>query len=402
MTEPKEREGKKVNKYERKAFDFIEKRKDYLFFIIVTIIGIAMRFGGKDAISGDYVAYLSGWYDEIAQKGGLAALQYQIGNYGIPYQFLIALMTYIPMDSLYMYKILSCIFDFGLAFICARMVHSLKKEDSHFSFLMVYGIVLLFPTVVINSSIWAQCDSIYVFFVVLSLYYLYNKKELLSFVFLGIALAFKLQTFFIFPFFVFYIIREKRCGCIFWGGIMCISFYVMQLPGLLMGRSFFEPLQIYFGQMGTYKSMYMNFPSFWAILGNDYENLRLMAFLMAVGVLGFGLYYFMSHNTRINTSKVFFELAAWIVWTCILFLPCMHDRYGYLLEVLLIICFFIDKKNIRYVVPVLLFAMDRYSEFIWRNGFGIKEVSVLYTLLYMAYSYKFFTSTIKEKEAMEQ
>lgn len=108
-------------------------------------------------------------------NGGVKALHTQIGDYGFPYQFLIALMTYFPIQAVYLYKITSCLFDFLLAYCCARFVCFLRGERFGSFFCVVYSVILFLPTVILNSSIWGQCDAMYVTFVVLALYSLYGE-----------------------------------------------------------------------------------------------------------------------------------------------------------------------------------------------------------------------------------
>ncbi|MBR6909140.1 MAG: hypothetical protein IKN35_02485, partial [Lachnospiraceae bacterium] len=60
--------------------------------------------------------YLLGWFGQIEQLGRIHALNTQVGNYSVAYQTLIAIMTYININPLYQYKMLSVIFDYVLAF----------------------------------------------------------------------------------------------------------------------------------------------------------------------------------------------------------------------------------------------------------------------------------------------
>lgn len=168
-------------KWEKKIIVFLELHKELLFFLAVTLLGVLIRISGRNFVSGDLSYYLIPWYNEIKENGGLAALQNQVGNYGIPYQFLIAVMTYIPIKEIYLFKTLSCIFDFLLAFRGAQLVCSLKKETSHFLFLIVYACILVMPPIVLNSSVWGQCDAIYVYFVIEALLALYNEKTVNTF-----------------------------------------------------------------------------------------------------------------------------------------------------------------------------------------------------------------------------
>ena len=42
--------------------------------------------------------------------------------------------------------------------------------------ILTYGLILVIPPVLVNSSMWGQCDSIYTTFILISLYYLLDKK----------------------------------------------------------------------------------------------------------------------------------------------------------------------------------------------------------------------------------
>ena len=126
-------------------------------------------------VSGDMSGYLIVWYDTIKAYGGIHALNIQVGNYSVLYQTLIALMTYIPLSPVVLYKSLSVVFDYVLAVAVARFVYEETGKNINkavFSFAMV----LLSPIVIMNSAMWGQCDSIFTSFLVLTvlkLYYLF-------------------------------------------------------------------------------------------------------------------------------------------------------------------------------------------------------------------------------------
>ena len=91
-----------MNKIERKAIHFLEKNRGILFFAIISLLGFYIRFVGFDYISGDMKFCLIRWFDRIKQGGGLASLKDQVGNYNILYQTLIALMTYLKVNCVYL------------------------------------------------------------------------------------------------------------------------------------------------------------------------------------------------------------------------------------------------------------------------------------------------------------
>lgn len=59
-----------MNKFELRLLLFLEQKKEILFFIILTWIGIVIRWNGRTYISGDMEAFLLPWYNEIKSMGG--------------------------------------------------------------------------------------------------------------------------------------------------------------------------------------------------------------------------------------------------------------------------------------------------------------------------------------------
>lgn len=381
-----------MNKVEKEILLFLEQKKEKLFFIIISIIGCLIRLSGKEYISGDMDTFLLPWYREIKSMGGLRALGSQIGDYSVPYQFFIAWITNVPINAVYLYKLLSCVFDFLLAFFSAKFICLLKKEKSKVLFCIAYSIVLIFPTIVLNSSVWGQCDSIYATFIIIALYFLYGRKYRLSFVFLGIAFSLKLQTIFVIPFFIYYYIQEKKFGISYFL-LSLAADYMMHLPGFIMGRSLLEPIKIYLGQTSEYQEMWCNFPSVWALLGNHYDILKGFAVLFTVCILGIGLLYSIDKNIRFISPIIFLGVLIWTVWTCLLFLPSMHERYGYILDILLVYLGFVGGRvYIRYIVAAFLCSLITYGNYLFGLGINIKLLSVIYIIAYINYTY-----TITEK-----
>ena len=141
-------------KFERKIGEWIEQNIYMISVIAVTIIGVLIRYALRDFESADYQGFLSIWYEQIRQGGGIRALNMQVGNYNFLYQLLIALLTYIPIEPLYAYKILSCIFDFLLAGVIVELVRTLN--GSKVDLFIVYTIVLMSPQIFLNSAAWAR------------------------------------------------------------------------------------------------------------------------------------------------------------------------------------------------------------------------------------------------------
>lgn len=376
-----------LTRVEEKVIKFIEDYKNVLFLIVVSVIGLYIRYAGRDVVSGDMSTCLQPWYDTIKQGGRLKALKNQIGDYNILYQTLIAFMTYFKGSSIYWYKGLSVVFDFVLAFSSAWMMCDLLgKKRFGGLFNIVYTIMLFLPTNVLNGAYWGQCDSIYTVFVLLTLYYLYKEKYTAAFVFLGIAFGFKFQAIFILPFIICYYFYKKRFSVLMFFVSLAV-FWATGIFGFIYGRGFLEPIKIYSNQTKTYQSMYLNVSSIWVLVGQDYNTLKTLAMMLTFVLCGIGLYVILAKRKKIDTLEQFMNTAVWFVWVCIMFLPAMHERYTFLLDILLILLCFIDTKYIKYAALSALLSLLTYGAYLYGNGGLDKWHVLLYLGAWIHYTY---------------
>lgn len=247
---------------ERKLMNFIEKHLDMAAIAAITLLSMLIRFSLRHIVSGDVYSFLMPWYDEIKSGGGMRMLGQQVGNYNMLYQTLIALFTYLPIKALYAYKIFSIFFDYCLAFVMGSLAYRYSDVNRKWKGIFAYAAVLLSPIVIMNSSAWAQCDSIYVCFAILALFMLCREKYLPAFLLLGVSFSFKLQAVFILPLFLFVYFWRKKFSILYFliiPAVMC----VLNLAGVIMGRSFLDIFRIYFDQTNKYPSMVLNYPSIW-------------------------------------------------------------------------------------------------------------------------------------------
>lgn len=387
----------KMSDIEKKWMDQLVKHKDLLFFVIISILGMVMRQQGRDFISADMRDFLIPWYDSIKAQGGLRSLKEQVGDYNLLYQTLVAFMTYLPGSCVQYYKALSIVFDYWLAFASALLVARLSGEACfHRKFQMTYAVVLLLPTVVLNSVYWGQCDSIYTTFLVLTLLFFYEEKYISGFVMLGMGFACKLQTIFILPFLVGLYFYKKNFSlsgflvslAVFWGS---------GIVAFLCGRSVTAPFTIYLDQTGLYQKMYLNVSSFWTILnGVDYAELGTFAVILAVALCGMELYQVMSGKVRIDTGEAFVKTSGGFLWTCILFLPAMHERYTYPLDILLILLAFLDRRYWKYVAVSVLLSLTTYGDFLFGGGSVNRWNGVIYVVAWISFMLIIDTSCVKK------
>ena len=372
---------------EKRFFDFIRNNIPAIFLAAVTVLGLALRSAGMSFHSDDFRDFLEPWWNEIVSKGS-ATLTEQVGNYNIPYQIIIYLMTLISTKAIAAYKIFSIFFDFLLAVSSALVVKELDGGRSELLPMLTYAAVLCSPTVVMNSAFWAQCDSIYVSFIILAVYFTLRDKRSLCFVMLGLAFAFKLQTVFIIPLFLFWYILNKKISIAHFLIIPAVVF-ILCLPAVIMGRNPLDIITIYADQTDYGKLIQMNFPNFYAFIcsGSDTANYYLFkpySIYLTMLILGSALCALIYIKADLSDKKLFMWTAIWSVFTCLMFLSSMHERYAYLLDILLIIYAIAYKKRIWTAAAATLVSLRGYSYYLFSyEAIDLKLTSVVYTALYI-------------------
>ena len=319
-----------------------------LIFCLISLVGMYYRWRGIHVRTGDWTQSLSVWIADL-DKGGLKALAEYKGNYNMPYVTYLLLITYLPIDPLYSLKALSILFDYICAFtggILAVMCTVKKKEDfwPQWNFLLAYGLILLSPVTIRNSVWWSQCDSIYVSFILLAILCMLKEKYPISMILWGFAIAFKLQAVFALPFLLIYYWKNKKFSALQFL-LIPLTMEILCIPAIIGGCSPFITLETYMGQTELSGVMYNFYPNLWGLLPNvPYWVFSRAAIAGMVGLLGIIAVVITRKEKQLDQSNVLL-LFAWVTMTVLFFLPSMHERYGYLLEMTAVCLFAADKKK---------------------------------------------------------
>ena len=386
--------------FEKKIALVIEKNLKYIFFGLCIGLSLFIRLSTFNFISSDMEGYLLGWFGQIEQLGGFKALNTQVGNYSVLYQTLIAIMTYIPLNPVYQYKILSIVFDYALASGVALTVYELTKRKS--AGYISFAVTVFSPLVFINSAVWGQCDSIYCALAVWSLYFFIKEKYPLSFILFGLSFSFKLQVVFLLPFYLFAYIRKKSFS-IFNFLIIPATMEAVCIPAMIMGRSFKAAFSTYYYQTGSCDKMYFSYPSFWSIFSvhgetgtiHKYiESFKIPAVVLTFTILACMMVFLGMKKITLNSRFIIYTAFAF-VYTCVLFLPGMHERYGFLYEILAIVTVFLIPKTLPLLISLLCLSLITYGSNLLYN---IDVNSVMGTAnfaIYLAYLFLFFREITK-------
>ncbi len=361
--------------FEKKIINFLEKHIHVVFILLIILLTLFMKIKLLDFESGDYQSFLKDWFDYLKNNGGIYALKSYIGDYNAPYITIMALLTYLPIKSLYSIKMVSILFDYILAFAAALLAKELApKGKKKYLTLMTFTFISILPNVLLNGAMWGQCDSIYASFVIFSLYYLVKEKYIKSFIMLGIAFAFKLQFIFILPLYIVLYVCKKKYSILYFL-ILPITNIILCLPTIMMGNSIKKVMSIYFAQTGTYSdSLVMNFPNIWNIFPANPDIFYTIAEILFVIMCGLMLYYIILNKVKFNNEKMLL-LGLWFTIIATFILPGMHERYLFVGEILSVIYYLIYRKNGYLAIFINLCSLITYS--IYLNSFQFIYMDIL-------------------------
>ena len=104
----------------------------------------------------------------------------------------------------------------------------------------------------------------------------------------------------------------------------------------------------------------------------------------------------MSGKVRIDTGEAFVKTAGGFLWTGILFLPAMHERYTYPLDILLILLAFLDRRYWKYAAVSVLLSLTTYGDFLFGGGNVNRWNGVIYVVAWISFMLTIDTSCVKK------
>ncbi len=301
-------------------------RRRFAICILLSLTAFALRLICMDHETLDYLNFLTVWVEHFKTYGGFRGLAVGIGNYNVPYLYFLALISYFDIYDLYLIKLVSIFFDVILAFSVMKLVSVVTSDRTRRLF--AFYAVLFLPTVILNSAYWGQCDSIYVAFAVLSIWCALSGRPKTALVMIAVSFSFKLQAVFMMPIFLAFIYT----GRMKWRHlpIFPLTYIIMVLPAVLMGRPFMETLTLYIDQGWTVGS-YLNFnsPSIFALLSNaDTELWSKLGVVLAFSFTILVLYWLFLYRKSLSERTLLAATTLLAIGIPFL-LPHMHDRYFY-------------------------------------------------------------------------
>ena len=334
----------------------LKKSSYFVSALIFISFAFLLRAFVLDYKTLDYEDFLSHWVEFFRQNGGFKALGRPIGNYNVPYLYFLALFSYLPINDLHLIKLLSIFFDVLLAYGTMKLLSLFKKSPA--VLVACFLSVLYLPTVFLNGAVWGQCDSIYVALALLGIYCALTDRPCISMVLAALSFGFKLQAVFILP--VYAVLWFK--GKFNWKHFLIfpLSYTILVLPAVIMGRPFIDTITLYFSQTGSIGSgLNYSSPSVFSILhGTQNEELAskigvAAAFIFMFAVLGIAFW----KRKQLSNRSVMWAALLFVVGIPFL-LPHMHERYFFAADIM---CLFLA-----FAVPKLAAAavLSQFASFL--------------------------------------
>ena len=358
--------------------------KTLLFAGVFAAIAMLARVSMLDFVTADYVSFLSGWTQNF-REGGFKTLASNVGDYNLLYQYALLLISKCGLHDLYMIKFVTVIFDYLLALAMMRAAERFAGERSG---VPVFLLMLVLPTTLLGGACWGQCDSVYAFFIVSSLYLLASDRPTGSAIMLSVAFAFKLQTIFFFPVVLLGLLHKKytlRHALAFFA-----AYIVTMIPALIAGRSFMDALTVYANQsMGQYydrltynaPNLYLFFPMIEFASSQESTWMRYIEGIDTKGLNGYLTYdlfpdlqhaalyaciiltlivvlYWLIHWREV-TMDMTLPFALFFAIFLPFVMPKIHERYFYLADMLSIL--YAAHRSDRRFMPLLVAGASMMS-----------------------------------------
>lgn len=312
------------------------------------LVGLALRYLAREHATADAAEYIT-WYI-FARNHGIGGLAEAFTNYTPFYSYLLLIATKFDWlgQPLSLVKAMSAVFELGCAIVVAQMVWRFTKLPLRAS--LAFCVVWLAPTVLFNGAMWAQADSIWTFFALVSVsMFMRDRNGVLPF---AVGCSVKAQAVFLGPFVLGMVLRRKIH--LAWLAAIPGAYAILAIPVLVAGRSLVSVLGIYLGQANTFHHLTMNAANLWVFAGATPYAAGVTIGLVLAAVSGLALSIFIAQSKRAGPEFILLVACVSLILMPYL-LPKMHERYfyGFELASIALACL-----NLRYLPFAVIAQVD--------------------------------------------
>lgn len=348
-------------------------RMDLCYLAALTLIGLGIRVILRVVITDDWLMYWDPWISDLKEMG-FSYLATERYDYTPTFVYILWAISRLSINPMTAYKGLHCVLDFMAAGILGKMIW--KVTGSKHKGILSYGLFLIVPTIWANSALWAQCDIIFMTFLLLCFYYLFEDRPCKAMFFYGMAFVFKLQSLFIFPFLVILWVNKKvDLKHFLW---IPALYFLSIVPAWIAGRPLMDLINIYMAQGAQdVWSLSIKWPNIYQIIGNQFFLLEYASAgtWLILGILMIILYAMAQKRYRI-TNEFIVQMALFFAILTPWFLPHMHERYGCVADILAIIYAMMNTKKFYFPLVQILVSFNSYMAYL--SHLGSDEPTIYY------------------------
>lgn len=341
----------------------------FLFLAFIVRVVAAMLYRGHEADMNCF----AGWADMVFENGfhdfyisdsftdyppGYMYILYVIGA--------VKKVLNLAFDSklfILLLKLPSIIAELGTGYL-VYIIGCKRFKETGAAFLS--ALYLFCPIIIFDGSVWGQTDSVFVFFLVLMLYLMTEKKLIPSYFVFAAAILIKPQSLIITPVLIVAIIDQvflDKNGVSwkkFWTNLLLGLLAIGTIGLLMLPFGFNEAIKQYSETLGSYEYASVNAYNLWTMLGMNWQEQSgwlcglqyrqwgtAALILIVLGVIYLGFKY------KNQASKYYF-LSGVIMTLVFFFSVRMHERYIYPAVVFLLLAFITQlKKEIYYLFAAI-------------------------------------------------
>ncbi|GIJ67666.1 hypothetical protein [Virgisporangium ochraceum] len=296
----------------------------------LVVLAVLVRVVGRNYVTTDLVVFRD-WYDQLWAAGGITGLREPIGNYNAPFLYLLVVAGFLPGSTLLKIKLIFAVFDVMVVYFMYRLV-ALRYPGWRIPTLAALVTAFL-PTVVVNASMYGQCESVWAGFALGGLYLLLRDRHWWAVAFFATSVAFKPQGVFILPVLLLLVLA----GRVRWRVLLALPavYLLLALPAIAVGRGPVELLTVYSSQADDKGGLARSAPSVFQYLQIAYAGgiFRNLGYLFTIAVVLGICYALVASRVDLDRTRIVTAAACFAV-TVPFLLPSMHERYFYLADLL--------------------------------------------------------------------
>lgn len=382
----------------------LKKSRTLIYISAMLLLSYFIRILFADFKSSDYICFLSEWMKEYRTLSIKDCFIKQVGNYPPVYNYFLIAFSRINIYDLYLIKTLSFYFEALTVFFAVKLVCLVRKESFNYLWAAIFFIL---PVPFTNSSQWAQCDTMYTMTVVAGIYFALRKNSPMAYIFVGLGLAFKMQTVLILPVGLALLFARDTDGkkYLLWRYIWIVPLVFFVASGLpvFFGGSFFKVIAVYFDQVsagnegqalnGDCANILLPFKSI--AKGSVAYYILLVLFLLITAATDiFIIYKSLKDGKQVLTAQNVLMLCVLLPLNSVFFMPKMLDRFYYIAEMFLIIYFATYRDKNAFTAYVLLETAQwlMYTRALLKI-FGLYVIAPIFSVCSLIIAYSMFFQT---------